>query len=262
MRPELETELKKQQATKKFAESADTFSNGVYEQADSLKPIADKLKLEVRTASNVSRLPAPGAKGPLASPKFLASLFSPDAIEKKRNTEATETGPNQLASGRVVKYTPARTLPLAEVKDKVRERFVAVRGAELAKAEGVAKLAAWKANPASAQLQPAATLSREDAQKQPPGLVEAALRADPATLPAFVGVDLGTQGYAVVKVSKVVPREAPAPEAAKQEWQQYARAWGAAENAAYYNLLRDRFKTEIKVAKPAETRGDGLVVTR
>ena len=261
MKPELETELRKQQATRKFAETAESFTNGVYEQADSLKPVADKLKLEVRTASNVTRLPAPGAKGPLASPKFLSSLFGPDAIEKKRNTEAIETGPSQLASGRIVKYTAARTLPFAEVKDRVRERFVAVRGAELAKKEGTASLAAWKANPAAAQLQAATTLSREDAQKQPPGLVEAALRADPAALPAFVGVDLGPQGYAVVKVIKVLPREQAKPEVVRQELEQYARAWGAAENTAYYNLLKDRFKTEIKVPKPA-ARADGPVVAR
>jgi peptidyl-prolyl cis-trans isomerase D len=261
MKPELETELKKQQATRKFAETADTFSNGVYEQADSLKPVADKLKLEVRTASGVTRLPAAGAKGPLASPKFLAALFGPDAVDKKRNTEAIETGPSQLASGRVAKYTPARTLPFAEVKDQVRERFMTIRGAELAKKEGMAKLAAWKANPAAAELPAATTLSREDAQKQPTGVVEAALRADPAALPAFVGVDLGPQGYAVVKVIKVLPREQSNPEAGKQELQQYARAWGAAENLAYYNLLKDRFKTEIKVPKPP-ARTDGLVVTR
>ena len=261
MRAELETELKKQQATKKFAESADTFSNGVYEQADSLKPVADKLKLDVRTAQNITRLPAPGAKGPLASPKFLAGLFGPDAIEKKRNTEAMETGPSQLASGRIVKYTPARTLPFAEVKDQVRVRFVAARAADLAKADGMAKLAAWKANPASAELPAATTLSREDAQKQPPGLVDAALRADPAALPAFTGVDLGAQGYAVVKVNKVVPREQGTPEAAKQELAQYARAWGAAENQAYYKLLKTRFKTDIKVSKPA-ARADGAAAAR
>ena len=262
MKPELETELKKQQAQRKFAESADAFSNGVYEQADSLKPVADKLKLEVRTATGVSRLPAPGAKGPLASPKFLSALFSPDAVDKKRNTEAVETGPSQLASGRIAKYTPARTLPFAEVKDRVRERYVAARGAELAKKEGAAKLAAWKASPAAAELPAATTVSREDAQKQPPGLVEAALRADPATLPTFVGVDLGTQGYAVVKVNKVLPREQSNPEAAKQELQQYARAWGAAENLAYYNLLKDRFKTQIKVPKPAAKGDGGLVVAQ
>ena len=250
-RPQLEADMKKQLAQRKFAESADTFSNGVYEQADSLKPVADKLKLEVLTATNVTRLPAPGAKGPLGSPKFLSALFGPDAVEKKRNTEATETGPSQLASGRIVKYTPARTLPFAEVKERVRERLVATGGAELAKKEGMARLAEWKANPAAAQLQAATTVSREDAQKQPPGLVEAALRADPAALPAFVGVDLGPQGYAVVKVVKIVPREPPTAEASKQEQQQYARAWGTAESLVYYNLLKDRFKTVIKVPKPA-----------
>jgi peptidyl-prolyl cis-trans isomerase D len=251
LRPELEAELKKQQAQKKFAELADTFSNGVYEQADSLKPVADRLKLEIRTASNVQRNPAPGNKGPLGNPKFLSALFAPDSLEKKRNTEAVEIAPNTLVSGRVVKYTPARTLPLAEVKDRVRERVVAARAAELAKTEGKQKLAAWKASPAAASLPASVTVSRQDAQKQPSAVVEAALRADPGALPAFVGVDLGEQGYAVVKVDKVVPRDPPAPEMAKQELDQYTKWWSAAENLAYYNLLKERFKVKIELPKPA-----------
>ena len=60
----------------------------MYEQSDSLKPVADKLKLEVRSAQGVTRTPQPGATGALANPKFLSALFSPDAIEHKRNTEA------------------------------------------------------------------------------------------------------------------------------------------------------------------------------
>jgi peptidyl-prolyl cis-trans isomerase D len=251
MRPELEAEFKKQQAQKKFAELADTFSNGVYEQADSLKPVADRLKLEVKTAANVQRTPAAGNKGPLGNPKFLSALFSTDSIEKKRNTEAVEIAPNTLVSGRVVKYTPARTLPLAEVKDRVRERVVAARAAELAKTEGKQKLAAWKANPASASLPASVTVSRQDAQKQPSAIVEAALRADPGALPAFAGVDLGDQGYAVVKVDKIVPRDAPAPEMAKQELDQYTKWWASAENLAYYNLLKERFKVKIELPKPA-----------
>jgi peptidyl-prolyl cis-trans isomerase D len=251
MRPELEAEFKKQQAQKKFAELADTFSNGVYEQADSLKPVADRLKLEVKAAANVQRTPAAGNKGPLGNPKFLSALFSTDSIEKKRNTEAVEIAPNTLVSGRVVKYTPARTLPLAEVKDRVRERVVAARAAELAKTEGKQKLAAWKANPASASLPASVTVSRQDAQKQPSAIVEAALRADPGALPAFAGVDLGDQGYAVVKVDKIVPRDAPAPEMAKQELDQYTKWWASAENLAYYNLLKERFKVKIELPKPA-----------
>jgi peptidyl-prolyl cis-trans isomerase D len=251
MKPELEADLKKQQAQRKFAEAADTFSNGVYEQSDSLKPVADRLKLEIRTASKVTRTPAPGAGGALANPKFLNALFSPDSTQKKRNTEAVEIAPNTLVAGRVTQYTPARTMPFAEVRDRVQERVVSARAAELAKKEGMEKLAAWKANPAGAALPAAVAVSRQESQKQAQAVVEAALRADPAALPVLVGVDLGEQGYAVIKVNKVLPREKPTEDVAKQERQQYAQWWASAENLAYYNLLKERFKVQIEVPKPS-----------
>ena len=253
MRPELETELKNQQAARKFAETADTFTNGVYEQADSLKPIADRLKLTVQTAV-VQRQPAPGAKGVLANAKFLDALFSKDAIEKKRNTEAVETGPSQLVSGRVTQHTPARTLAFADVKEQVRQTLTATRTAELAKKEGEARLAAWKANPAAATgtaLAAPVVLSRENTQQQPAQVVDAALRADPAALPAWAGIDLGNQGYAVVKVNKIVPREPGKEEVLKQGREQYLQAWSSAENGAYYNLLKERFKVKINVPQPS-----------
>jgi peptidyl-prolyl cis-trans isomerase D len=251
MKPELEAELRKQQAQKKYAESAETFSNTVYEQPDSLKPVADKLKLEIRTAQGVTRTPAPGATGPLASPRFLEALFAPDAVERKRNTEAVEIAPNQMVSGRIVQYAPVRARPFEEVKDQVRERVVATRAAELARKEGEAKLAAWKANPAAAELPGAVALSRQDQGKQPRPLIESALRADPGKLPALVGVDLAAEGYAVVRVNKVLPRDAVAPQQAQQELQQYNRAWGTAEAMAYYEVLKSRFKTQINVPRPA-----------
>jgi peptidyl-prolyl cis-trans isomerase D len=251
VKTELEADLKKQQAQKKFSETAEAFTNGVYEQSDSLKPIADRLKLEVKSAANVTRQPAGGPKGVLTNPKFLNALFAPDAIEKKRNTEAVEVAPSQLAAGRIVQYTPARTQPFAEVKDIVRQRWLAQHGAEAARKEGIAKLAAWKAAPTSAALSESLLVSREQTQKLPPQIVDAALRADASALPAFAGVDLGTQGYAIVKVGKVVPRDAPVEAAAKQERDQYTQWWTSAENLAYYNELKERFKAEILVAKPA-----------
>ena len=107
----------------------------------------------------------------------LAPLMSllEDAANRgvRRNTEAVETAGNQLVSGRLVQYTPARTLPLAEVKDKVRQGLVAQRAAELAKKEGAEKLAAWKANPASAALGGAAGLQAYLCG--PPGMIDAGL---------------------------------------------------------------------------------------
>jgi peptidyl-prolyl cis-trans isomerase D len=251
MRSELEADLKKQQAQRKFAETAESFTNGVYEQSDSLKPVADRLKLEIRTAANLTRVPAPGVTGVLASPKFLAAIFSPDAVEKKRNTEAVETAPNQLVAGRITQYTPARTRPFAEVEDAVRTRLLAERAAELASKEGESQLAAWKANPAGAALPAVITLSRDKPQDQPAKVIEAALRVAPTTLPALVGVDLGAQGYAVVRVSKILPRDAVPQANARQEQAQYSQLWSAAEGEAYYNLLKERFKTQMLVARPA-----------
>ncbi len=256
MRPELELDFKKQQAQKKFAETAEAFTNGVYEQADSLKPIADRLKLEVKTASGVTRTAAPGASGALANAKFLNALFSPDAIEKKRNTEAIEVASNQMISGRITQYTPARTRPLAEIKDLVRQRWAAKRGAEEARKDGIAKLAAWKAAPDTAAFTAPLIVSRDQAQKQPAQVVDASLRADAAKLPALTGVDLGAQGYTIVKVLKVLQRDAVADAMAKQERNQYVQWWTAAESMAYYNILKDRFKTTMLVAKPVPGKSD------
>ena len=259
MKPELEADLKKQQAQKKFSETAEAFTNGVYEQADSLKPVAERLKLDIKTASNVTRQPSAGTTGVLASPKFLNALFGPDAIEKKRNTEAIEVAPSLLVSGRILQYTPARTQPFAEVKDAVRQRWLAQRSAEEARKEGLAKLVAWKAVPASAVLAAPVLVSREQTQNLPVQVIDAALRVDASALPVFAGVDLGAQGYAIVKVAKVVPRDAPPDAAAKQERNQYAQWWTSAENLAYYNGLKERFKAEILVAKPPSDNADAVV---
>ncbi|PZO13123.1 MAG: peptidylprolyl isomerase [Burkholderiales bacterium] len=249
MRPEIETELRQQQAQKQFAESAEAFSNLVYEQADSLKPAADRLKLEILTAKGVQRQPQ-AAAGVLGNERLLAALFAPDAIDKKRNTEAVETGSNQLVAARVVQHFPARTRPLDEVRETVRLRLVAQRSAELAREEGDKQLQAWKAGGAAAGLSPVQTVSREKAQGLPQPLLIAALSADPKSLPAWVGVPLGDQGYAVVKVEKVLPRETREARALGQEVQQYSQWWAAAESLAYYDTLKERFKARILVSEP------------
>ncbi len=245
VRAELENEVRTQLAQKKYAETAVEFTNIVYEQPDSLKPVVDKLKLELRTAQNVKRTPAPGAAGPLANAKFLDLLFGVEAIRNKRNTEAIETAASTLVSGRVVKHEAARQLPLADVKVQVRERVVVAQAAALARRLGEARLAELRAAPASAMSEAAVTLSRAQPRDLPGPLVDAILKAPTTTLPAFVGVDLGDQGYAVVKIAKVLGRDPVTADASRAQ-AQYAQAWGEAESQAYYNALKARFKVEIK----------------
>jgi peptidyl-prolyl cis-trans isomerase D len=248
-RAKLEKEVRRQLAQRKFAEAAEQFTNLVYEQSDSLQPVADRLKLEIQTAKGIGRDPVASATGPLASAKLLAAVFSSDATDKMRNTEAVEIGPNQLAAARVTHYNPARTLPLDEVKARVRELVLAEQTAKLAHDDGAAKLALWKANPEQSKLGEAVVISREKKQQQPNAVVEAALRASTQALPAWVGVDLGSDGYAVVRVEKVLPRDAAANDKLKRERDQYAQWWASAEGLAYYRLLKEKFKVEMKVAR-------------
>jgi len=127
--------------------------------------------------------------------------------------------------------------------------------AELARAEGEAKLAAWKAAPASATgLASTVEISREQPQNLPRPVIDAALRAPADALPGWVGVDLGAQGYAVVKVNRVVPRQAPDAQRAAQERQQYLQWWTTAEGMAYYEVLKQRFKVQIKTPRPSTTQ--------
>ena len=251
MRPELEKELRQQQAQRKFAEVAESFANTVYEQSDSLQPVADKLKLKVQTVNGVTRTPLPGATGPLANAKFLEALFSSDALENKRNTEAVEIGPSQMVAGRVVEHLPARTLPLSEVKDRVQKLYVAEKSAELARQEGQKRLEAWKTSPASATgLSAAIVVSRDQPAGQPRAVVDTVLSTSVQTLPAWAGVDLGTAGYVIAKIDRIVPPAATDAKQSAERQQQYVQWLSSAEALAYYEMLKDRYKVQIKVPRP------------
>lgn len=256
-RAEIEAEVKQQLAQRRFSELAETFTNTVYEQADSLQPAADALKLQVQTATGVRRAPAPGTGGALANAKFLDALFDPETIRSKRNTEAIEIGSNQLVAGRVLEHAPARKLPLDEVKDLVRERVVIERSTQLAREAALARLAEWKGGaPAEAALDAPIVISRAQAQTLPRPLIDAVMQAPADTLPAWVGVDFGEQGYAVARIDKLLPRDEAAGSPGQLR-RQYAQLWGAAEAEAYYAALKARYKARItvdpKAVTPAET---------
>jgi peptidyl-prolyl cis-trans isomerase D len=247
VKAEIENEVKKSLAQKKYTELAEQFGNTVYEQPDSLQPVVDKFKLSKQTAT-VQRTPAPGATGVLASQKLLDAVFGVDAVKNKRNTEAVEVAPSQLASARVVQHQPARVQPLADVQAQVRERVIAEQAAAKARKAGEAKLAEVKGGAQASGLSAALLLSRSNPQGQPKAVVDAVLKADSAKLPAWIGVDLGTQGYALVKLAAVKSLPADSPEV-NQLLPRYAQAWSAAEADAYYEALKRRkgVKFEPKV---------------
>ena len=245
-RAQIEAEARKAAAQKEWGASAESFTDLAFTQSSSLQPLIDKLKLEKKTAT-VQRKPAPGASGPLASTKLLDAIFSSEVLRDKRNTDGIEVAPNQMVSARVLKHEPARVPPLAEVRAQVREKLVEQQAAALARKEGEARVAALKAGPSAEPLPVVITVSRGQSQGLPKPLMDAALRADPAKLPAVSGVDLGAQGYVVLRVMQVLPREAP-PGGEEPLRGQYAQAWASAEAEAYLGALKKRFKAKVEPA--------------
>lgn len=250
VRGEVEEEVRKQLAQRRYSEAAEQFGNLVYEQSDSLQPAADKLKLQVQTAT-VARQPQPGAVGPLASPKLLDAVFGADALRNKRNTEAVEAGPNQLVSARVTQHNPARVPPLADVKERVRQQLVQKLASAEARKAGEARLAALKSTPADTSgLEAAVTVSRAKPLNLTRAQLEAVLGADAAKLPAAVGVTADDGSYVVVRINQLQPRDATVIDDTRAA-QQYAMAWSRAESQAYLAALKTQHKAVIKVAAPA-----------
>ncbi|MGM9480643.1 SurA N-terminal domain-containing protein [Roseateles sp. NT4] len=250
VRAEVEAEVRKQLAQRRYSEVAEQFGNLVYEQSDSLQPVADKLKLQLQTAT-VQRQPMLGATGPLASPKLLEAVFGNDALRNKRNTEAVETGPNQLVSARIVQHNPVRVPPLADVKDKARALLVRKLAGEQAKKAGEARLAVLKANPAdTAGLEAAESVSRAKPSNLTRAQLEAVLGADASKLPTAVGVSAEDGGYLIVRINKLQPPD-PTIIDDRRANLQYTGAWARAEGQAYLAALKSQYKAVIKVEAPA-----------
>ena len=251
-RPVLEKELKNQQARKQFAEMAEQFSNLVYEQSDSFKPVVGKLKLDIQTAQNVTKEVKPDPKSPWTNANLLKSLFSADSIKNLRNTEAIEAGPNTLVAARITKYFPAKQIPLEEIKPMIVQAVLVQKALELAKENGKSKLDEWKKAPEAAQLQSPVVLSREQSMNLPGNLVDEAMRASTAKLPILIGVDLGSRGYGIVKVNKVLENNTQTKSTQLRE--RFVKSWATAENLAYYGYLKELLKASIKEPAPLDSR--------
>lgn len=247
---EITAEITKQLAAKKYAEMAEVFSNTIYEQADSLKPVADKLKLTVETASNVTRESVGTAAGNavLNNPKFLQALFSDEAIKRKHNTEAVEIAPNTLISGRVIEYKPVSQRTFDDVRASVLERVTQIEARNLARKAGESKLASLQKSAADAAGFSAAKVVSRAKQDVDGAALAAIMKADVSKLPAFVGVDLPGQGYAIYRINKVT-EPAVVDEARRlAEQQQISTALAQEEMLAYIDYLKE--KSKVKILQP------------
>jgi peptidyl-prolyl cis-trans isomerase D len=227
----------------------------VYEQADSLKPVADELKLTVQTASEILHKPGSKDQGALSNTRVLDALFDATNRSKARNTEALEIGPNKLVSARVVKYYPAAKPAFEQAQAQLRERWIQAESLKAAKADAEQKLALWKQSPDKAQLPASVEVSRKTQFSQPAAVLDAALRIPESQLPAWKIVDLGAQGTALMRVNKVLPIKIT-PEESFEAMGQLGGLWGKAEADAYLNALKREYKAKVVVKIPTKADGE------
>jgi peptidyl-prolyl cis-trans isomerase D len=198
-RAEIEKEWSRREAQKKFTESAEGFTNTVYEQADSLKPAADKYKLKLEKTAAFTRGAPPKE---INHPKLLERLFSDDAVKSRRNVEAIEIAPGVMVSARVADYKPQAIRPFEEVQAAIKEQLTAKEAADLARKEGEKRLTALQQSADAAGFGATKTVSRGKTEGYSVEVMRAVMAAPTDKLPIVVGVPLAT-GYGLFRITKV-----------------------------------------------------------
>jgi peptidyl-prolyl cis-trans isomerase D len=246
VKKELAADLARQKGQKKYSESAEAFSNTVYEQSESLKPAAEKFNLQIQTTGWVSK--GGGQElGALDNPKLMAALFSSDAIQNKRNTEAVEVAPNTLVAARVIEHQPAAQRKFEEVKGEITELLRKREAFKLAEKEGIATLEKLKKGE-NVQVAWSAPkmVSRRDVQGLPADVARRVVAADVSKLPAYLGMPVEEAGYLLMRISKVVEGKPAGDE--KQYEARTASMLGVADYEAYVASLKGKADITVNAA--------------
>ena len=254
VRAQIVAELKQQVAAKKYAEGAEAFSNSVYEQADSLKPAAEKFKLAVHTSAWIVK-GAPAAP-PFNNPKLVAAIFADDAIKNKRNTEAVEVAPKVLVAAHLLERQAPELRSLESVRKEIEEQLKREEATRMAAVQGEAMLARLtKGEAVDLPWGPVHAVTRLGAPGVAPDALRAVFKADVAKLPAYAGLPAPDGGYSIYRIVKVQPFVAGATEDPRGQMlrQQYARVLAEEDLDAWMKALRLRYPVEIN-QKALETK--------
>jgi peptidyl-prolyl cis-trans isomerase D len=246
-RKEIEAELRRPRAGKKFSEAAENFNNVVFEQSETLKPAAEIARSPVRQSGWITR---EGAVPPeLKHPKLLQAIFSEEVIRNKRNTEAVEVTPGMLVAARVIEHKPAALRPFEAVHDAIVRKLTTQMASQLAAQSGRQQLEqlrqgkdlniAWSAP----QL-----VKRNESKALGEATLASAFRADAAKLPAYAGVEDGLGGYTLVRVTRVVGVEKVAPEQERAYVEGLRGVLGQEEMLAFVASLKQKAGVEINKA--------------
>jgi peptidyl-prolyl cis-trans isomerase D len=244
IKKQVETDLRRQKAGKRFSELAEQFNNLVFEQGDSLKPAAEALKLQVQQSGWVSR--GGSDLKLLNNPKLLQAVFSDDIVKNKRNTEVVDVGNNTLVAARILEYKPASVRPFEEVAADITRKLTHQQAAQLAAKQGRELLAKLKQGESVAlPWSEAKLISREKPEGYGGAVLAEAFKAGTAKLPAYAGVENADGGFILLKVTRVVDNDKIEVDKRKALTEQLRQMLGQEELSAYVASLK--LKGDVKV---------------
>jgi len=259
VKEDITVEIRKQLAAERFAAMAGKLTNLIYDQRDSLKPIADALGIEIKKATGLTRegllpaaqrnngaMPTEAEQTWLGNPKVRQTAFSTEVLKDKLNSGAIELATDTILALRVTAVHAAKVPPLEQVAAQIRTTLTNERALAAATDAGVKQLDLLKAATTSEpkDFDSVQVVTRQSAQSLSREQLEAVMSASATPLPRFLGV-AGPEGYAVLWLSKIEPGAAPEAAQVTQLQAQLSQAWGAAEEQAALKLLRESYKVKL-----------------
>ncbi|MCB1886809.1 MAG: SurA N-terminal domain-containing protein [Rhodocyclaceae bacterium] len=244
----IESELREQESQRAFAHAAETFSNVVYEQPDSLEPAATEFKLEIQHADWISRDGV--AESPFDNRRLVGALFEADALERKLNTEAVDVGNGRLVSARVEAFEPERTEAVGDVREEIVARLKLEAASREAAKAGEALIEKLRAGGEAVDLEfgEVQTVTRASTELDP-SVHRALFSLVPESFPVYGGVVAMDNDYVVYRIDS-----AKKPEIADEDPRlvavkgQYERVLAERDLTAFLAELRRKYKVEINRA--------------
>lgn len=259
VKEDITAEIRKQLAAERFAAMAGKLTNLIYDQRDSLKPIADALGIEIRKATGLTRegllnasqrggaaMPSDAEQTWLGNPKVRQTAFSTEVMKDKMNSGAIELASDTILALRVTAVHAPKVLALEQVTEQIRTTLTNERALIAAQEAGVRQLDSLKGSVAAEpkDFDAVQVVTRQAAQSLSREQLEVVMSASPTPLPRFLGSS-GPEGYTVLWLSKIEPGPTPDPSQVTQLQAQLSQAWGTAEEQAALKLLRESYKVKM-----------------
>ncbi len=206
VKSDVEQKVRREQAEELYYETAERFSEAVYEHPDSLTEAAEQLTMKVQATSPQTRAEVAA----MFSSAVADAVWEAEVLTQGLASAPVEIGDHRIVAVRVTRYEPSHLPSLEQVKNAVVVQLQTQRVKDAAKARGDALLERMRKGEAAAAIAAADQLKWEefkDAQREDDRINRAVLRAAfKASLEkndgkTHIGVEYGSGNYAIVEVS-------------------------------------------------------------